>query len=164
MNTADNYVIEIGYKTLPVIVNAKQGDKGYELVFTIMQYGVLVPDHTTDTAKVHVGKPDGHFSWVDATVNDDDTVSVVLTEQMLTVAGRCYADITLYEGDTVRSTFNFILQVEPKPSGSGIPSQTEFQLLEDLIEETEMFIHTTYSISYESEDDAIIITTPTETT
>jgi len=83
-------------------------------------------------------KPDGKQIMNYATINNDGTVTVTLTQQCLTVAGRAYADLAEFNSQgQILSTAPFILNVVASPDvmGSEAISSNEFSYLASFIEQ-----------------------------
>lgn len=116
-------------------VPAKQADHGYDIIITILQDGVNIVDHTTDTASFRLQKADGNAVYGTCTVNNDDTVTLHIDDngQMLAVAGYASVDVSIEESGDVKSTQNFIFDIQAAPGGSQIPSSTEFTQLQALV-------------------------------
>lgn len=119
-------------------IPAKQADHGYDIVCTILRNGENIVDASTDTATFRVGKPDNTIYYGDATVNADNTVTIHVDDdgQMLAVPGFVVVDVTLNDGNgAVKSTQNFVLDVQAAPGGEAIPSWSVFIELEELVAE-----------------------------
>ena len=148
------------YDKKNVIVNAKQFDKSarYLLVNCYNQGQRVVFNSGFHAAYVRYRKSDGYGVFNACTVNQDGSITVELTEQMLASAGACYGDIVVVNntvlatsGDIpiitsngqiiqvndggIVSTMNFCVNVVPTPmNNSEIESSYEYDGLNDLIQ------------------------------
>jgi len=123
-------------------IPAKQADHGYDIICTILRNGENIVDASTDTATFRAGKPDNTIYYGDATVNSDNTVTIHVDDegQMLAVPGFVVVDVTLNDGNgVVKSTQNFVLDVQAAPGGEAIPSWSVFVELEELVESVQQF-------------------------
>lgn len=117
-------------------VYAKQGDGGSRYVCaTILANGKAVDISDDLTAEFRAVKRDGKSVINPATINNDGTITVELTQQTLAVEGTVDADIIIKNssGD-VLSTASFKILVEKAPVGEQIDSENELLALEELIE------------------------------
>ena len=97
--TVKNISLDI-YNNSIICVNAKQSDTNRYIEVTCTEYGKkIVLDKNEIKAYVGYTKPDGHFSLNDATVLENGNVQIELTEQMLSVVGKCKADVMLAYAD-----------------------------------------------------------------
>lgn len=89
------------YNNSIVCINAKQSDANSRYIeITCTEQGKkIVLDNNEIRAYVGYTKPDGHFSLNDATVLENGNVQIELTEQMLSVVGKCHADVILANAD-----------------------------------------------------------------
>lgn len=120
-------------------VHAKQGDDASRFIcVTLTASGVVYTPPEGATANFRCLKPDGCSCYNPATINEDGTITVDLTEQVLAVAGRVAADVSLVgtEGQ-VLSTVSFEIIVERAPVGRSIDSANEAKVLENLIEQAQ---------------------------
>lgn len=134
-------------------INAKQNDRDSRFILiTCCNNGNVFPiDNETYYAYVRYRKPDelGVFNSCDITA--DGKIMIKLTEQMLAVAGKCYADLVivnnspveihkntgalvLQDGDSIVSTMTFCINVIESPfDNTEIESSYEFNALNDLL-------------------------------
>lgn len=122
-----------------LVVNAKQNDVDTRILhvqFAIDGEKYLINPHNTIGFRLR--KPDSHFILDKGKPNNDGTVTIVLTKQCLTAAGRGYADVVEYGRDgTILSTACFILNIQASPGGNeldeAVKSSNEFNYLTDFI-------------------------------
>lgn len=132
-------------------VVAKQGDAGSREI-TIKLYDKGVPANinnqitspgTTTKGIVRFCKPDGKGGIYDRTEDNliactlgKDTITVRLAAQMLTCPGDVVADVAIICGNTVISTFNFVVHVQAAPTAGITPSNNyyNYQTLADINE------------------------------
>ena len=132
-------------------VMAKQGDAGSREI-TIKLYDKGVPANinnqitspgTTTKGIVRFCKPDGKGGIYDKTEDnlsactlDGDNITVRLAAQMLTCPGDVVADVAIICGNTVISTFNFVVHVQAAPTAGITPSNNyyNYQTLADINE------------------------------
>lgn len=130
-------------------VMAKQGDAGSREI-TIKLYDKGVPANinnqitspgTTTKGIVRFCKPDGKGGIYDKTEDNlsactlgGDSITVRLAAQMLTCPGDVVVDIAIVCGETVISTFNFIVAVQAAPTAGITPSNNyyNYQTLADI--------------------------------
>lgn len=118
-------------------VYAKQGDSGSRYVCaTILANGKAIDISDDLTAEFRAVKRDGKSVINPATINNDGTITVELTQQTLAVEGTVDADIIIKNssGD-VLSTASFKILVEKAPVGEQIDSANEILGAEELIAE-----------------------------
>ena len=132
-------------------VMAKQGDAGSREI-TIKLYDKGVPANinnqmtspgTTTKGIVRFCKPDGKGGIYDKTEDNlsactlgGDNITVRLAAQMLTCPGDVVADVAIICGNTVISTFNFVVHVQAAPTAGITPSNNyyNYQTLADINE------------------------------
>lgn len=138
MGLNENLSIDIA-RRYTTHIPAKQADHGYDIVMRILRNGVDIVTPSSDTATFRAGKPDGTIYYGNATVNEDKTVSIHVDDdgQMLAVPGCVVVDVTLNDGSgAVKSTQNFVIDVQAAPGGEAIPSTSVFIELQELVDET----------------------------
>ena len=120
-------------------VDAKQGEKSSRfLKVTITEDGVKVTPGNGVSAYFRALKPDGNGIYNPATINNDGTISVELTQQTLAVEGNVLADVILVEGSAILAVASFTIQVGKAPLGNpNVESDTEFLALQDLVSRVE---------------------------
>lgn len=132
-------------------VVAKQGDAGSRKI-TIKLYdnGIpaninnqIAPSGAEQKGVVRFRKPDGTGGIYDKTEDNlpactlgGDNITVRLAEQMLTCPGDVVADVAIICGNTVISTFNFVVHVQAAPMAGITPSNNyyNYQSLADINE------------------------------
>lgn len=132
-------------------VVAKQGDAGSRKI-TIKLYdnGIpaninnqIAPSGAEQKGVVRFRKPDGTGGIYDKTEDNlpactlgGDNITVRLAEQMLTCPGDVAADVAIICGNTVISTFNFVVHVQAAPMAGITPSNNyyNYQSLADINE------------------------------
>jgi hypothetical protein len=122
----------------PVILHCDQYDEGtgrYEA--TLYEGSVSYIPGAGATAIVQGMKPDKHGFMYSATINTDK-VTFDLTEQMSACAGMVACQLVVTESTGRTGTFVFFLNVQQSalPQDSDL-SQTDLQLIEQLLEEAE---------------------------
>lgn len=119
-------------------ITAKQGDNESRYITVTLECDrntLYMPEEGV-TAVFRCIKPDGHSCLNPATLNQDGTVTVELSNQVLAVAGTVRADISLIKGDAVLSAANFFIHVEEAPlSADTTVSSDEFGLLNEMIKD-----------------------------
>lgn len=96
--------------------------------------------YTPQAASVNLRarKPDGTMVFDPGTVNEDGTVTLELTQQLLAVPGSVLADVCLCGiGGEILSTVSFIICVEIAPTGEKVDSSNEFLTLMELVKRIE---------------------------
>ena len=114
-----------------MVVNAVQGDQNTrQLEISLFSGSVawMVPDNVAvamryckpdDTNGYYDTMPDGTASFAVS----ENTVSVLLAPQMLTVPGTVVAQVVLYLGTQTIATFSFYIRVEADPSAGAVTSE-----------------------------------------
>lgn len=128
-------VLDVDKKTSFKYVYAKQGDNGSRFVnVELVKNGKSITFDNDVTAIIRAKKPDGNSAVNDATVNDDNTITAELTEQILAVKGIVDADISVRNasGKTLSSA-SFKIEVDEAPVGKNVASSNEFLLLNKII-------------------------------
>lgn len=116
-------------------VYAKQGDSGSRYVCaTILANGKAIDISDDLTAEFRAVKRDGKSVINPATINNDGTITVELTQQTLAVEGTVDADIIIKNssGD-VLSTASFKILVEKAPVGEQVDSANELLAIKQII-------------------------------
>lgn len=132
-------------------VVAKQGDAGSrKIMIKLYDNGIpaninnqIAPSGTEQKGVVRFCKPDGTGGIYDETEDNlpactlgGDNITVRLAEQMLTCPGDVVADIAIICGNTVISTFNFVVHVQAAPMAGVAASNNyyNYQTLADINE------------------------------
>lgn len=132
-------------------VVAKQGDAGSrKIMIKLYDNGIpaninnqIAPSGTEQKGVVRFCKPDGTGGIYDETEDNlpactlgGDNITVRLAAQMLTCPGDVVADVAIICGNTVISTFNFVVHVQAAPTAGITPSNNyyNYQTLADINE------------------------------
>lgn len=136
MQTTTEIKLDIARNTSPPTVYAKQGDNGTRYVTaTLLENGVPYTLDSGITARIRVLKPDNTAIYNAATVSGN-TVTAELTSQALAVPGVAIAEIGLYKGAQILTTFIFYVRIERSAvSDNQIESSDEFGVLEETIQQ-----------------------------
>ncbi len=119
-------------------INAKQADNITRFVKIAMTAdGEKIKPEEGVTAYFRALKEDGKSVFNPATINEDGTVTVELTEQALACPGMVDADVSLMKGDEVLSVLSFRIQVEKAPVGKAVASDNEFLVLTEATKEAQ---------------------------
>lgn len=130
-------------------VVAKQGDAGSrKIMIKLYDNGIpaninnqIAPSGTEQKGVVRFCKPDGTGGIYDKTEDNlpacilgGDNITVRLAEQMLTRPGDVVADVAIICGNTVISTFNFVVHVQATPAAGVAASNNyyNYQSLADI--------------------------------
>lgn len=130
-------------------VVAKQGDAGSrKIMIKLYDNGIpaninnqIAPSGTEQKGVVRFCKPDGTGGIYDKTEDNlpacilgRDNITVRLAEQMLTRPGDVVADVAIICGNTVISTFNFVVHVQATPAAGVTASNNyyNYQSLADI--------------------------------
>lgn len=130
-------------------VVAKQGDAGSrKIMIKLYDNGIpaninnqIAPSGTKQKGVVRFCKPDGTGGIYDKTEDNlpacilgGDNITVRLAEQMLTRPGDVVADVAIICGNTVISTFNFVVHVQATPAAGVTASNNyyNYQSLADI--------------------------------
>lgn len=153
MNFTQNLTLDLNANNAYPVVSAKQGDSARYLNIYLTKDNI--PYHIDESHQFYfrMRKPDGHGVLNPATVSfvriqDEDInttnsyVKVQLTEQILAVAGRGYADLVEYDNNgNVLSSVAFIVNVMAAPSiMNEVVSSAEFKELTELVTEANSLI------------------------
>lgn len=151
--------VQVDFYNQDVIsITAKQMDRSsrYVQIICTNQGEPVILDASAVSAVVRYRKADGLCVLNTAAVQDDGTILVELTEQMLAVSGSCYADVVVMESASedelasmiengtlpdasaahILSTLNIRIHVVPNPIADAvgeIESSDNFDALNDLI-------------------------------
>lgn len=143
-----------------ISINAKQYDRSLRyILITCYNQGVFFPiKENIHSAYIRYKKPDNHEIFNTCKITKDGKILVELTEQMLAMAGLCYADVVIHENmtleveiaenddglveiinvgnDGIISTMTFIVNVyEAAFDNEQIESSYEYNALNDLLTE-----------------------------
>lgn len=133
--------IKIDFATpdVPPRVYAKQYDNNMRIIKTnLYANGQPYTVQSGFDVNVRMAKPDGTYVYNPALEASGTYALIVLTQQMLAVAGECPAEIEVTQGSNVLSTATFVICVaaDPVPENS-IESTDEFKTIQELAAEVE---------------------------
>ena len=118
MEYIQEITLDLNSNTAPPVIYTKQGDVDTRVLeIHLMENGNEYQPPAGANAVFRMRKPDGTVvaDYVIASVGSN-IVTVRLSEQVLTAAGRGLADILLYdENSQYLSTASFILVIQPAP-------------------------------------------------
>lgn len=139
MQSTQYVTLDLNTRSVFSYIRGKQGDSGSRFVcVTLTENGAAyqLPDGVE--ANFRCLKPDGNSVYNPAVINDDGTITVELTEQVLAVPGVVSADVCLCDtqGD-ILSTVSFEIRVDPAPVGTMVASENELLTLLDIIARSE---------------------------
>lgn len=143
-----------------ISINAKQYDRNLRyILITCYNQKVLFPiKKSVHSAYIRYKKPDNHEVFNTCEITENGEILVELTEQMLAVAGICYADVVIHKNmalevdiaenddglveiinvgnDGIISTMTFIVNVQEAAfDNEQIESSYEYNALNDLLTE-----------------------------
>ncbi|MDD6689228.1 MAG: DUF6273 domain-containing protein [Clostridium sp.] len=99
-------------KALKAIV-AKQNDVNSRFIkATLTNSGQIIPIDTGSTITFNVERPDGEVKALIGTLNEDDTVTVPLTQWVLELEGIVRCEISVIDTDSKLTTLSFVISVE----------------------------------------------------
>lgn len=133
--------IKIDFATpdVPPRVYAKQYDNNMRIVkVNLYANGQPYTVQSGFDVNVRMAKPDGTYVYNPALEASGTYALIVLTQQMLAVAGECPAEIEVTQGSNVLSTATFVICVaaDPVPEHA-IESTNEFKTIQELAAEVE---------------------------
>lgn len=141
----ENYQIQqeinIDFSTpdVPPRVYAKQYDNNMRIIkANLYANGQPYTVQSGFEVNVRMAKPDGTYVYNPALEISDTYVLIVLTQQMLAVAGECPAEIEVVQGGNVLSTATFVICVarDTVPEDA-IESTDEFKTIQEILDEVE---------------------------
>lgn len=118
------------------VFNAEQLDNGTRSITLTPTNGseVLVFEPSKWSASIIYTKADGHVCFNGVIINDDHSLTIELTEQMLAVEGKCVAQLymaNLIDGSIIKST-TFVVNVNKALAMDDIESSDEMNALNAL--------------------------------
>lgn len=139
MNITEHITLDFHKPNSGTLVRAKQGDNEARYIcITLTGNDTAYKPPEGATAGFRCLKPDGCSCDNPAVINEDGTITVELTEQVLAAHGHVWADLYLNGPDGQRlSSLNFRIYSEFIPQGQNIPSSNEFLTLVDMVERGE---------------------------
>lgn len=124
---------------VPPRVYAKQYDNNMRIIkANLYANGQPYTVQSGFDVNVRMAKPDGTYVYNPALEASGTYALIVLTQQMLAVAGECPAEIEVTQGSNVLSTATFVICVaaDPVPEHA-IESTNEFKTIQELAAEVE---------------------------
>ena len=131
--------IDFATPDVPPRVYAKQYDNNMRIVkANLYANGQPYTVQSGFDVNVRMAKPDGTYVYNPALEASGTYALIVLTQQMLAVAGECPAEIEVTQGSNVLSTATFVICVaaDPVPEHA-IESTNEFKTIQELAVEVE---------------------------
>lgn len=131
--------IDFATPDVPPRVYAKQYDNNMRIIkANLYANGQPYTVQSGFEVNVRMAKPDGTYVYNPALEISDTYVLIVLTQQMLAVAGECPAEIEVVQGGNVLSTATFVICVaaDPVPEHA-IESTDEFKTIQEILDEVE---------------------------
>ena len=134
MQTTAAIKLDVASYLCPPTVYAKQNDKGSRFVeATLLDNGAPYTIENGTTARIRILKPDNTMIYNNATISSGK-VTAELTSQALAAYGIAIAEIGLFKGEQILSTFTFYIRIERSAvDDSAIESTDEFTVLEEAI-------------------------------
>lgn len=135
MKITKTITLDFTGEQMPVQILAKQGDEGSRFLrIALTDGGNAYRPPEGATAEFRCVKPDGHGCWNTGEIQEDGTILLELTRQVLAVPGTVWADVGLKGADgKTLSTVSFRIWVCAVPVGEAIDSASEFLALTDLV-------------------------------
>lgn len=111
-------------------ITAVQGDENSRFVkITLLSGGVAFVPPEGAIAALRCKKPDGTFTFNDATINEDGTITAELTGNMLAAVGNCRCEVTIYDNGSALTSVPFIVKVTPGAVDPDVESTDEYAAL-----------------------------------
>lgn len=131
--------IDFATPDVPPRVYAKQYDNNMRIIkANLYANGQPYTVQSGFAVNVRMAKPDGTYVYNPALEISGTYVLIVLTQQMLAVAGECPAEIEVVQGGNVLSTATFVICVAADPiPEDAIESTDEFKTIQELAAEVE---------------------------
>ena len=107
--------VEVARKNLFQAIVSKQYDYNSRfLKATLCDNGVPIMINPSSTVTINANRPDGTCKRFAGVSNDDNTVTVPISEWMLELAGMVYCDISVTRpGESMLTSTSFSIDVEP---------------------------------------------------
>lgn len=116
------------------LINTKQGDSGRILRIQLTLNGEPYKIPISAHAIFRAIKPDDTFIYNSCTVNQDGTCYVVLTQEVLSVSGKIYGDISIIQDRTTVSSVSFVIFNEKFPQAdTSISSSSQYTALANYV-------------------------------
>ncbi len=139
MQNNQNITLDVNNSREYQYIHAKQGDHNSRFLhITLTENGNQIVPSEKCRATFRCLKPDGKICFNSSILNEDGTITVCLTQQILAEKGTVRADVSLLEEGTVLSAATFFIMVEASPlSVNGALSSDEFLVLTEKTEEVD---------------------------
>lgn len=137
MKATKEITLDIALEHLPITVQAKQGDVNTRFIICNIANGLEKISIPSDCFAMYtLRKPDGTQIVNQATIKNNQ-VTIALTAQCLTVAGRCPCEVTFYDRDKNQlSSITFYINVQSAVFAQDlVASSSEYNILLDAIED-----------------------------
>lgn len=141
MRSIQKIELDFAGESIPKKVFAKQGDAETRfLEITPLCHGQILQKEEGIVPRLRLCKPDGHTVMNDGSFTEGK-ITVELTRQALSCAGKAVAEIGLYKGTELLSSQMFIVEVRPTAYPEGAPeSSDEYGSLTKTLAEAEKAI------------------------
>lgn len=123
-----------------VVFHANQFDNETRTITLIPKNESELVSLKNYTPRLLYYKPDGHACFYDLSYNEDDSITILLTEQMLSVSGDCLGQLYLTEpstGEVITSTTFVIKVAKRNDAGEIIESCDDFDALNQMVTRVE---------------------------
>jgi hypothetical protein len=155
MQTITNITVDIASQaSAPIIIAAKQFDGGTRIIqAALTENGQPYTVPAGVTAMLRIKKPDGFEVVLDCTISGN-TIMATLSAQALAAQGKAIAEIALYMGEDILSSFTFAIDVK-RAAYQGIGESTgEYGALKELLESFPYYHHKRVGSFQKVEEDA----------
>ena len=118
MTYIDEITLDFNAITNFPIIAAKQNDVDSRiLLIHFTKNGEAAEIDKNLKVGYRIRKPDGHIVLNNGVNNKDNTVTITLTQECLSAAGRAYADVYFHDnGGKLLSTTSFIINIMASPN------------------------------------------------
>lgn len=138
MEYIQDITLDLDPNVAPLVISAKQSDVDSRIIrIHYTKNGQPYEINQNSSVAFRMRKPDMHLVLDDGVINSDGTVSITLTYQCLSAAGRAYADVVEFNSKgQMLSTVAFILDIQASPDvmGHAALSSDEFLYLKSFID------------------------------
>ena len=138
MEYIQDLILDLNSNSAYPVISAKQNDVDTRILrIHYTKDGAEYQVSQSNSVALRLRKPDMRLVFNDGVINNDGTVSVTLTYQCLTSAGRAYADLVEFNSSgQMLSTISFIIYIQASPDvmGSEAISSNEFLYLKSFID------------------------------
>ena len=118
----------------PPVIEVAQGTSALDIIFFSLDLQIL----PTDSVRIYVKKPSGLEVYNECSIQENLSIHVQTTTQMVAEAGRAECQLNVTQADTdVANSAIFYLDVMPSIiDGSAVESTSEYTALQGLINDT----------------------------